>query len=355
MRTKIIFFILVLLSLPLISSDVISINSGGDEEIVITSDKYIEGFFSCVPYTCTGLGYNCGDWGDGCGNIMNCGTCASGYTCSSGTCTVVPVTPGGGGGAGAAGEGPGVVTPAANLEVVPSKLNIRMAVNTSRREILKITNKGTTTQKLSVRQTNLDNKVMFEETSLEIASGETKELGIIFVALEETGIFTGKILIGTKEVLVSLNIKTKLLLFDSNIVVLNKDYRVAKGSKLKTKITLIPLGDEERMDVTLNYVIKNFNGKVFLTQSETVLVEKKIDFKRDFETGDLPLGNYIVGLELVYPGGVAPSSASFEVVKQTPEELIGKIILYFIILILILAIIIIILLIRRRANRNRPA
>jgi hypothetical protein len=34
----------------------------------------------CVPKTCTQLGFNCGSATDGCGNTINCGTCASG-TC----------------------------------------------------------------------------------------------------------------------------------------------------------------------------------------------------------------------------------------------------------------------------------
>ena len=31
---------------------------------------------SCTPATCTQLGATCGDQGDGCGNIINCGACS---------------------------------------------------------------------------------------------------------------------------------------------------------------------------------------------------------------------------------------------------------------------------------------
>ena len=38
----------------------------------------------CNPLTCSGLGFNCGMTGDGCGNTLDCGTCPSGLTCGGG-------------------------------------------------------------------------------------------------------------------------------------------------------------------------------------------------------------------------------------------------------------------------------
>jgi hypothetical protein len=111
------------------------------------------------------------------------------------------------------------------------------------------------------------------------------------------------------------------------------------------------MGDEERLDVTLNYVIKNYGGKIYLTQSETVLVEKKMNFRKNFGVGSLPLGKYIVGLELVYPGGVAPSSAHFEIVGKTATGFLGSLIFFLMIAILILAILIILLIIRRKRKQ----
>jgi len=57
---------------------------------------------TCVPKTCLQLGFNCGPAGDGCGNMLSCGTCMSPDTC-------------GGGGPGLCGnptpDGGGVCTP----------------------------------------------------------------------------------------------------------------------------------------------------------------------------------------------------------------------------------------------------
>ncbi|GAJ15694.1 unnamed protein product, partial [marine sediment metagenome] len=61
---------------------------------------------------------------------------------------------------------------------------------------------------------------------------------------------------------------------------------------------------------------------------------------------------YIIGLELVYTGGVAPSSAHFEIVERIPIDIFGKLVLFLIIAILIIAILIIIVLIIRRRKKK---
>ena len=341
------FFIIIFTSfLPTIQADVISLNPGGSEEFVVTTDRYIEGFFFgeivCVPDTCAGLGYNCGSWSDGCGGTLDCSTCASGYVCTAGTC-VVEVT------------GNGVAPPVTNIALNPTEFNIDMEINTNVQRVIKVTNLGTSTITISVTQQNLDNKIILGNTSLTISAGQTVELDVIFVAPGEPGIYTGKIIIGGRAVLVTLNVRTKRLLFDSNIVVLNEDYKVRQGEQLKTLVTLIPMGDPARLDVTLNFVIKNYANRVYLTKSETLLVEEQVQLKRNFDTGALPIGDYVVGLELVYSGGVAPSSAHFIVIERAISTILGRIILFLIILILIIAIIIIIVLIIRKIKEKRQA
>jgi preprotein translocase subunit YajC len=175
-------------------------------------------------------------------------------------------------------------------------------------------------------------------------------LKVIFLALGEPGIFTGVINVGGRTVLVALNVKTKLLLFDSNIIVLNKNYQVPQGDELKTRVTIIPLGDPERLDVGLFFTIRDYSGKIYLTKSETILVENLTELNRNFDTGALPLGNYVVGLELKYPDRVAPSSAHFEVIKG--RTLVGRIILYIISLILLMLIIILLIIIWKRSKKK---
>jgi len=322
-----------------VNADIFSLNSGGDEELVINPDNYLEGFFS-------------GEGGvqvlSSCGNGIlespyeECddGNFVSGDGCSS-SCTIEEEEEEDGGGGG------GVTPSTLLISIKPSEINLNMVVNTNREQKIYITNKGETKVNLSVSQQNLTNMVMFPQKFIEIEPGETEELTIIFVALSETGIFTGKILISGRAVYVSLNIKTKLLLFDSNIIVLNENYLVPQGDKLRTSVTLIPLGEKERMDVILNYAIKDYDGRVYLTRTETVLVENQVNFKRNFDTGFLPLGKYIVGLELIYPNGVAPSSAHFEITIARQNTFFGKVVFFIVNLILLILVLIIILIILR--------
>jgi hypothetical protein len=37
---------------------------------------------ACCPMTCKDIGFNCGPAGDGCGGLLDCGTCPKGQTCS---------------------------------------------------------------------------------------------------------------------------------------------------------------------------------------------------------------------------------------------------------------------------------
>ena len=251
---------------------------------------------------------------------------------------------------GTAGGGTVLVQP--SLNITPAEFNIELAVNTNVEKTVEVKNLKTGTIVVNIRQVNLDSMIILGETSLTLLPNETKRFNVVFVALNKTGIFTGKIIVGSRIVPVSLNVRTKLLLFDSNIAVLNDDYLVRQGDELKTQVTLIPLGDETRLDVTLNYVIKDYDGKTYLTKSETLLVEKEIDFRRDFDTGILPLGQYVVGLELVYSGGVATSSAHFEVIEGFKFSLAG-IVYYLIIAILIVMITIVILLIKEISAQNQ--
>jgi len=323
-----------------VNADIISINSGGDEEIVVNPDTYIEGFFSGDVQVLSVCGNSiletpyeeCDD-----------GNTVSGDGCSS-TCTSEA-------GEGE-GEGGGGTTGGISLSVEPTEINMNLAVNTNREQIISITNTGTRTATISFSQQNLTNMVLLPEGSIQVASGETKEVNVVFIALSETGIFTGKLFVGGKVIYVSLNIKTKLLLFDSNIIVLNEDYLVPQGDKLRTSVTLIPLGEKERIDVTLNYVIKDYEDRTYLTRTETVLIENQVNFKRNFDTGILPKGQYIIGLELIYPNGVAPSSAHFEVTEK-PSTLFGKIVFFLINAILIVLILIILLIVSRMIKQIR--
>jgi len=354
---KIFLFLFVFFILSFVSADSISVTPLGND-ITFTPNPYVgtggTSPFACIPISCSSTGANCNIWGDGCGGIIDCGTCSSGYSCVSGICTAEGVVTLPSGGEEEEGGGGRHVTNITiqEITIIPREINLKMAVNTSSRQIISIMNNKNTTQTFSVSQENLANRIILGNDSITVKPGETKNLEVIFVASEETGVFTGKINIGKYSVLVNLDIKTKLLLFDSNILVLNRGYLVSQGGKLRTKVTLVPMGDKERLDVQLNYFIKDAKGEIYLTHSETVLAEDRMSLYRNFDTGSLDIGKYIIYLELVYPDGVAPSSAQFEIVKTTAESFLGFVMFTLIVAMIIVSIVIVALTIKIKIRKR---
>ena len=298
-------------------ADVISINSGGDNNTAITPSNYIENFF---------FGINPG------APVSNE---TNGTTGGGGTS-------GGGGGGGAA----------PSVQVTPTEFNINLAVNTTTQRTITVTNPGNFSVTVSAINVNLGSHVIIQNQNLTLAAGQSGSINVVFVALDKPGIFTGMLTVGGQQVLVSLNVKTSFLLFDSNIVVLNPNYQVQQGDQLLTRITLIPLGSQESTDVTLAFTIRDYSGRVYLTKSETMMINKLTSINRNFDTGTLPPGNYIIGLQLTYGTSVAPSSAHFQVTKKTTTVL-GTIITFLIILILLILILIIAILVWRRIKKMR--
>lgn len=340
-----------------INADVVSLNSGGGKGLVINPDIYLEGFFSGEPQVLSSCGNGileepyeeCDD-----------GNYESGDGCSA-TCQDEE-DEGGGGGGGGGGTTP-QIPGQPYIRVDPNEIRRAMLLNTNLEETVGITNldkDSSTNFSISAVNFHPDLIVSFwdernnewtDSFRLRMLAGEIYELRIRFSAPNSTGRYNGTLVIDGKNVSVSLNVQEKLLLFDSNIIVLNKDYLVPQGEKLRTSVTLIPIGDKERMDVTLNYAIKDYDGKTYLTRSETVLVDNQVNFKRNFETGVLPLGSYIVALELIYPNGVAPSSAHFEIIVGGQSTLFGRLVFFLVNSILIILLLIMILIIWRTIKR----
>jgi subtilase family serine protease len=77
-----------------------------------------------------------------------------------------------------------------------------------------------------------------------------------------------------------------------------------------------------------------------------------MNINRDFSTGTLPIGNYIIDLQLIYPNGVAPSSAYFEVIPMDVRSFIGTLLFFIVLGILMISIFIVIILIKRRKEKE---
>lgn len=282
---------------------------------------------------------SCGD--GSCNGVETCSSC-------SGDCGACPAASSGGGG----GGGTAQPLPAKGIGINTKELSVDLVLNSNKEQVIKITNNGTKPETISIRQTGLDAVVLLKESSITIAPGETKEIKVIFVAPEKAGVYAGKLIVAGNEILVSLNVETKMLLFDSSIVVPSSEKNIKVGSSLTSQITLIPMGDQPRVDVTLNYVIKDFQGKDYLKESETVLVEGQKSFEKQFYINNLPAGDYLLGLEVIYPNGVAVSSSHFSIVEELPQNF--KALTWIMLAGIIITVFVTIILINRGYSRHKP-
>ena len=231
-------------------------------------------------------------------------------------------------------------------------IHLDLVINSNKRRSIKVTNTGNKEGEIKISKSGLDEMVVFDQESLVLAPGESKDVGILFLSYNQTGVYTGKLFIGDKEILVALDISSQELLFDVMIVVPDSNKRIKLGNTLESQVSLIPMGENPRLDVTANYIIKDFNGKIYSYESETFLIEGQKTFKKEFSTSSLIIGNYIVALELVYPNGVATSSSTFEVVTETSSKLkiVIKLLIFFVV---ILGLLVVFAMIRYKKHKTQ--
>ena len=228
-------------------------------------------------------------------------------------------TSGGGGGGGSGGEitSPAIVREISNLEIVPNSFGITATVGRESSAKFSARNKGSADLTIQLSDSKLTGIVQFFETSFVIKAGETKTISFKIMPLSEPGIYTGKIVLSSEgkkfEIPFALNVNSELSLFDISVDIANQYKIIKRGQNIIGQITLLQVGLQDKTDVQVTYTIKDFDGNVYSTSSETFAVLKQKSYEHNFKTSNLQKGNYIMGVELIYSGGVATASHQFEV------------------------------------------
>ena len=128
---------------------------------------------------------------------------------------------------------------------------------------------------------------------------------------------------------------------------------IITGSTLFSQINLLEMGLKENIDVTLHYEIKDFSGNTYMKESETLAVYDQKSINKEFNTEQLPPGDYVLGVELKYSDGVAVASSQFKVREKVLEKSFNNIILVIILSALIFILTAIILIIKRYNNLKK--
>ncbi len=276
------------------------------------------------------------------------------------TPTPTPTPSGGAGGSGGSGGSGSVVTgPDAvpNIILEPPELSIFVVSGVEEIRKIKIVNLDRRSIVLNVEIAGKGlEDVLSLDKSITLKPGEEKLIDLKINA-KNTGLLTGKIIFKSgnyaNEVLIVINARSENFLFDISIDILDEFKILGSGEKLLAQISLLQIGPLERVDVTANYVIKDFFGDVYLEGSETFYVAGQKEYVKEFSTLDLPPGKYIVGLEIIYPGDFATSSSQFEIKKKATNRGLFIIIFAGIVLIIILASIFILFMRINLAKKRR--
>ena len=230
--------------------------------------------------------------------------------------SVPPVSPTGGGG-GSVGGSETIAVVEENPFVVQDSYETTISLNHIEDDKISIENTGLTPRVVNVQVLTIQDILILDESQLTIDAESSKDLTFRLTPPKEPGIYVGKIIISSESfqetVLVSINVKTEKSLFDIIMSVINEDKRVRNGENLSVQIDLLQMGIREKMDVTLEYVLKDFDGKNYFTESETIAVDTQKTLMKDFSVDEIPNGDYVLGVQLVYPDGVAVASSQIKI------------------------------------------
>ena len=275
-------------------------------------------------------------------------------TISSGGTTGAGTGGGGGGGGGTTGAGTGeeAVSEKKDFIILPEEFNLVILAGEKKSYKIEVVNPTNAQINISVSSAGINSFLEPQVYEISLAAKERKTFEFN-ISAPESGIYAGKIIFVSgdikKEAFVILNVRSSDALFDVSLTIPNS-YRIIKpGRDLRTFVSLSQKGDAEKVDVSVNYLIKDFEGTVLYTESETFAVSKSKSFVKEFSTSKLPIGDYIVGIEVNYPEGFATSSAHFSI----SEEEINVWLIAFIVLAIITILAVVFAILKyKRATAN---
>lgn len=262
------------------------------------------------------------------------------------------INSGGGGSTGGGGGGSSKITTKPTFEIIPSYYQKSIALGKIESDKIKIVNNASYEKTFEIKVEDVSEIISLEKSSLKIPAGGSSDLNFRIISPASIGVYTGKIIVtsggSSVEVLVNVNAKTEESLFDISLTISDEWKSFFSGKNIRAQIKLLQMGLKEKMDVTMNYLIKDFNGQTILTESETFSITDEKSYVKELDTSKLSPGDYVLGTELVYPDGVAVASQQFKIEKK--ETTIGSKIFSILILALLVAFVAVGFIIRRNSE-----
>ena len=159
-----------------------------------------------------------------------------------------------------------------------------------------------------------------DEIKIILNPDEEQMISLTFRAEEDQkpDIYTGKITLksGSIEKIINtiIEVESAKPLFDVDVEVLPEYKSVAPGEEIIIEVSTFNVRGFGRVDVNLEYSIRDFNGNIIVKEEETVAVETQAKFVRELSIpSDLKQGTYIAAVKVTFEDSVGTSSDVFEV------------------------------------------
>jgi len=294
---------------------------------------------------------------------VNCsipdGYASNTFDISTVTTTVPTTAPPGPGPGPSPGPGP-APTRISNFTIDKDLIRVELKQGETDKQSIILSNTGRTKLEITGRIQYLDEFLFFTGTrtehtfELDPDKTEVLELNFIVKKDQEPGIYPGKIVFTgdslERTVLVVVEVESEEPLFDVKVEVPPQYKEVFPGEEVLAEMTIYNLGRIGRVDVNLEYGIKDLEGNILGSKHETLAVETSVSIIRNLDIpATMEPDNYVFYGKVNYNDIVGTGSSMFRVIQKRK---IGMN-LIFLILIILALIVLIILIIYNLKKRKR--
>jgi hypothetical protein len=207
------------------------------------------------------------------------------------------------------------------FEIDKEKIKISLKQGETSYEEFIIKNTGSSTFSFEISAFEIGEFIKISEEEFSLKPNEEKIIGLDFIARENSipDLYIGKLIIKggnlEKEIPIIIEIESKESLFDVKMEILRQFRYVNPGEEAIAQIEIYNLGDIDRVDVVMEYLIKDEStGEILIHEQDTIAVETQtILIKNLYIPEDTKEGPYIFYARANYEGKVASASAGFEV------------------------------------------
>ena len=175
--------------------------------------------------------------------------------------------------------------PERSFDVDNLLLRLQLKENESLEKGIRISSTGKSDIEIKAQVTGLDLIVSLDRDFLKLKSGSSESVGLT-IKENNRGVFIGKLLLTSglesTEIPITIEVQSKSVLVGLSLDSLSSGY-IIPDSMFTVDLSLINLAASNSSRIHLNYEIRNFEGNTLLKEDESVTVDGRASFVKDFK------------------------------------------------------------------------